>query len=81
MKPAFKNCVILSTSRDGYAPDQCRTITVGEMIEILEGYDPDTLIFTGHDYRDGYHWYTYGGIDQWDFIPVCSGDDGEVIDE
>lgn len=50
--------LIMNTTRSGYAPSQCySTMTVGELIEFLSQYDPDTKIYTGHDRR-----YTYGEI-------------------
>lgn len=46
--------------RDGYEPKQCyKTITVGEMIEILQQYDNDTEIYLKND-----NGYTYGSIDE-----------------
>ena len=45
--------------RDGYEPSQCyKTITVGEMIEILSEYDEDMEIYLKND-----NGYTYGSID------------------
>lgn len=44
--------------REGYAPNQCRTtMTVGELIEFLQGYDEDTKIYLKND-----NGYTYGSI-------------------
>lgn len=50
--------LILNTSRDGYGTNQIRrTMTVGELIELLQDFDPDTPIYTGHD-----NGYTYGPV-------------------
>lgn len=54
----MREILIIDTTRKGYSPEQCgRTLTVGELIEILENYDECTEIYTGHDNR-----YTYGSI-------------------
>lgn len=71
--------VILSTSRTGYATDQIRrTMTVGELIEVLSRFDEDTPIYTGHDQQRDGNWYTYGGIDQEDLVEI---DEDEEEDE
>lgn len=50
--------LILNTVREGYGTDQIdETMTVGELIRYLEGYDEDTKIYLAFDSR-----YTYGGI-------------------
>lgn len=57
------NAVFINGKRNGYAPDQCgETMTVKELIEMLEGYDEDALVFLSND-----NGYTYGSINQWDF--------------
>lgn len=44
--------------RNGYAPDQCgETLTVGELIAILEKYDHDLPVFLVND-----NGYSYGSI-------------------
>lgn len=53
----------LNTRRNGYGTDQCGdTLTVRELIEILENYDEDMEVFLRND--DG---YTYGSIYEEDF--------------
>ena len=48
----------IEATRKGYSPDQCgKTMTVGELIDILNEYDEDTPIYLSHD--EG---YTYGNI-------------------
>lgn len=54
--------LIIEANREGYAIDQIRrTMTVGELISMLEQYEEDTPVYLGHD-RQSYGWYTYGGI-------------------
>lgn len=57
-----KSILVLEVSREGYAVDQIRnTVTVGELISVLEQYDDDTPIYVSHD-----NGYTYGGVHtQW----------------
>lgn len=48
----------IETTREGYDPEQCgRTLTVGELIDILSEFDESTSVYLSHD--DG---YTYGSI-------------------
>ena len=50
--------LIYTTFREGYSLGQVReTMTVGELIAFLEGYDEDTPEFLSFD-----NGYTYGGI-------------------
>ena len=63
----MKENLILNTKREGYGTDQCgTTLTVGELIELLQDYDEDMKIYFGNDYRGSY-WYTYGSITDDDF--------------
>ena len=63
----MKNNLILNTKRQGYGTDQCgETLTVGELIELLQDYDEDMKVYFGNDYRGSY-WYTYGSITEDDF--------------
>lgn len=53
MKPIF-----IKAPREGYSPDQIkRTLTVGQLIDLLEGYDENAKVYLQHD--EG---YTYGGL-------------------
>ncbi len=55
--------VIIEVHRHGYDTDQIDdTMTVGDLIEVLEQFELDALVYTSHD--DG---YTFGGINHWDF--------------
>lgn len=50
--------IIINTVRDGYGIDQIRrTMTVAELIEVLEGYDPESPVYLSFD-----NGYTYGAI-------------------
>ena len=50
--------IFIEGRRDGYAPSQCfETLTVGELIEVLEDYDDDMKVYLRND-----NGYTYGSI-------------------
>lgn len=56
--------LFINGNRNGYSPDQCgRTLTVGELIELLEYYDEDTPMFLRND-----NGYTYGSITGRDLV-------------
>lgn len=49
--------------REGYAPNQIKkTMTVGELIELLQDYDENTPIYLKND-----NGYTYGSITESSF--------------
>lgn len=53
-------------NRNGYSIEQCgRTLTVGELIEILEQFDYDRPVYLRND-----NGYTYGSITEMDVIPA-----------
>lgn len=55
--------LIIEARRNGYATDQCGdTLTVGELIEILQEYDKETPVYLSHDKG-----YTFGSINYNDF--------------
>ena len=55
--------LFLNTKRNGYSTDQCgQTMTVKELIELLDQYEDDTEVFLKNDGG-----YTYGSITEWDF--------------
>lgn len=55
--------IIIRTSRTGYGIDQVRrTVTVGELIDILSQYDEESKVYLSFD-----NGYTYGGIIERDF--------------
>ena len=54
--------LFIEARREGYAVDQIRrTMTVGDLISMLEQYEEDTPVYLGHD-PQSYGFYTYGGI-------------------
>lgn len=54
--------LFIEGKRNGYGPDQCgRTLTVAELIEILEEFDGDRPVFLRND-----NGYTYGSITEED---------------
>ena len=62
--------LIIDARREGYGTDQIRrTMTVGELMAMLEQYDEDTPVYLGHDPKS-YGWYTYGGITEGCFNEV-----------
>lgn len=77
----MKNNLILNTKRQGYGTDQCgETLTVGELIELLQYYDEDMKVYFGNDYRGSY-WYTYGSITEDDLCFESDESDDEEEDE
>lgn len=73
----MKNNLILNTKREGYETDQCgETLTVGELIELLQNYDEDMKVYFGNDYRGSY-WYSYGSITEDDFCFESEESDDE----
>lgn len=54
--------LFIEGKRNGYGIDQCgRTLTVGELIEILSDYDEETSVYLRNN-----NGYTYGRITEWD---------------
>lgn len=54
--------LFIEGKRNGYGIDQCgRTLTVRELIEILDGFDEDRPVYLRND-----NGYTYGSITEWD---------------
>ena len=54
-----KQVVYITAKRDGYALSQVNTITVGELINILERFEDDCPIYLNHD-----NGFTFGGINK-----------------
>lgn len=62
--------IFIRGTRNGYTPKQCgRTMTVGDLIDLLEDYDRDTPIYLEND-----NGYTYGSITESD---IFSAEDEE----
>lgn len=62
--------LFINGKRNGYSTEQCgKTLTAGELIEILQDLDEDTPIYIKND-----NGYTYGSITSDD---IEEGDDEE----
>ena len=71
----MKEILYLHTSREGYAVSQIhRTMTVGDLISFLEGFDEDTPVYLCND-----NGYTYGPIreDRFASDEIEDGEDEE----
>lgn len=54
--------LFIEGKRNGYGTEQCgRTLTVGELIDMLSEYDEETPVYLRNDKG-----YTYGSITEWD---------------
>lgn len=74
---ARKMYLFIEGRRDGYTPAQCySTMTVRELIEALENYSDDTLVYLNND-----NGYTYGSIDYSSFEEAYSDDFDDNDDE
>ena len=63
--------LFINAQRTGYSPCQIQhTMTVGELIAVLEEFDEDTPVFLKHDGG-----YTYGGINWSDLEEDYSEDE------
>lgn len=50
--------IFIKAPREGYSPYQVeRTLTVGQLIDLLEGYDESEKVYLQHNGG-----YTYGGL-------------------
>lgn len=58
-----RKALFINGNRSGYSPSQIenQTMTVGELMAMLEDFDPDSLVFLSNDSG-----YTYGHIGQYD---------------
>lgn len=54
--------IVIDTRRNSYSAEEAaeRSITVAELMEVLEELDQEAKVITGHDER-----YTYGTIERW----------------
>ena len=66
------NALYIEGRRSGYAPDDCgKTLTVGELIEILSDFDEDLPVYLRND-----NGYTYGSV-QLDSVTEGEEDEDE----
>lgn len=58
------NCIVINARKDEYAAKEVTgTMTVRQLIEYLEQFNPSTPIMVGNDPQGGsFGWYTYGEI-------------------
>lgn len=69
----MRNAVVFEAVREGYGIDQLnRPMTVGELREILDQYEDDTLFVLSHD-----NGYTYGSVSENDYRDATEDEDGE----
>lgn len=56
-------CIFINGNRDCYHPEQMDhgTLTVGELIRSLQGFDEDAEVWLRNDGG-----YTYGSLNSWD---------------
>ena len=67
----MKDMLFIDGRRNGYSPAQCGgTMTVGELIEMLQGYDEDMPVYLKND--EG---YTYGNITWSSFEEGCEDEE------
>ena len=63
--------LFINANRNGYSPDQCGpTMTVFELLDKLQDYKNDTLVYLSND-----NGYTYGSITESDFLDVEDNDE------
>lgn len=72
-KESVMKGIVINTSSNGYSMSQVpNTVTVKELISILQKYDENLPVFLGNDRQpmlDGWHsdsWYSFGGITESD---------------
>lgn len=67
------NAIFIEGRRTGYTTEQCgRTFTAGELIELLQNFDPEMPVYLINDKG-----YTYGEITEY---TICEGNiDGEGV--
>ena len=69
----MNNVLFINGKRNGYSPEQCgRTLTGGELIDILQGYDPDMEVYLKND-----NGFTYGSIEEYDIYEDDEEEDWE----
>ena len=75
----MKREIFIKTKKNGYDTEQCgRTMTVGQLIDLLENYWEDTPIYLRHDGLIA----TYGSIIETDIIGYFEEDeDPEYYEE
>ncbi len=63
--------IYINTRRNGYATEQCGgTMTIAELIEVLENFNEDEKVFFRND-----NGYTYGAIYEEDIVDYDNQDE------
>ena len=71
----MKEVIIIEAQREGYSINQCyRTMTVGELIQVLQQFEEDSPIYFSHD-----NGYTFGSLREENID--CRYDDEEETNE
>lgn len=55
-----KRALVFDAARTGYAIEQVKAMTVGELIDFLQEFDEDMLFILSHD-----NGYTFGSVSPW----------------
>lgn len=73
-----RKALFINGNRSGYSPSQVehQTMTVGDLISMLEDFDPDSLVFISND-----RGYTYGHVGQYDLEEGQYDDDRVYYEE
>lgn len=72
-----KTVLVINTERDGYDVDQVyKTMTVGELKEMLDYYDGETEVYLGFDRH-----FTFGGIREENFEDYYFSDEDDEDEE
>lgn len=66
----------IEATRDAYGAEDVSTMTVGQLIKLLEYYDLDLPVILSHD-----NGYTFGGLDEYDFDIDYYEEEGEEEEE
>ena len=69
----MNSVLFINGKRNGYSPEQCEgTLTVGELINILQGYNPNMKVYLKND-----NGFTYGSIEEYDIYEDDEEEDWE----
>ena len=74
-----RKALYINANKNGYVPSECGgTLTVGELIELLEDYEEDRQVYLRFD-----NGYTYGSISHYDVVEAEDVGEflGDYIDE
>lgn len=73
----MSKALFIDAKRMGYCPQQCgKTLTVRELISILEDFEEDRPVYLRHD-----NGYTYGSIVEYDISTQEELEDDEEMED